>query len=172
LGLTRKQLIITAGVSGAAVGAAIDVAAGGITFGVFSTIAGAVGAGWMALGGDKQLARTKVAGLPLGGHQIRTGPHEQVQFLYILLDRALIFYAHIINWAHGRRDFDTAYKDKNLPGKAGLTYEWDESSRKICARFFNALRSGDDEEQEAARDELKVMLQKVLYTLSTTLKRF
>lgn len=172
LGLTRKQLIITAGVSGAAVGAAIDVAAAGVTFGVFSAIAGAVGAGWMALGGDKQLARTKVAGLPLGGHQIKTGPHEQIQFLYILLDRALIFYAHIINWAHGRRDFDNTSKDKTVPGKAGLTYEWDESSRKICARFFNALRSGDDEEQETARDGLKAMLQKELFTLSTTVKRY
>ncbi len=172
LGLTRKQLIITAGVSGAAIGAAIDVAAAGITFGVFSALAGAAGAGWAALGGDKRLAKTKVAGLSLGGQQIRTGPHEHIQFLYVLLDRALIFYSHIINWAHGRRDFDSAYKDDKAPVKAGLTYEWDESSRKICSRFFNALRSDDDEEQEMAHEELKSMLQKVLYRLSTTQKRY
>lgn len=172
LGLTRRQLIITAGVSGAAIGAAIDVAAAGITFGVFSALAGAAGAGWMALGGDKRLARTKVAGHSLGGQQIKTGPHEHIQFMYILLDRALIFYSHIINWAHGRRDFDDADKDNDPQGKAGLTYEWDESSRKICSRFFNALRSGDDEGRETAQNELKAMLRKVLYKLSTTQKQY
>lgn len=41
----------------------------------------------------------------LGGRQIRVGPIDNIQLLYILLDRALIFYSHIINWAHGRRDY-------------------------------------------------------------------
>jgi hypothetical protein len=172
LGLTRKQLIITAGVGGAAIGAAIDVAAAGITFGLFSSITGALGAGWAAFGGDKRLARTKVAGLSLGGQLIKTGPHEHIQFLYVLLDRALIFYAHTINWAHGRRDFDQADKDGKLTAKAGLTYEWDESSRKICLEFFKSLRSDDDEKREAARNELKKMLRKTLHKLSNTKRRY
>lgn len=172
LGLTRHQLIVAAGLSSAAIGAAIDVAAAGISFGVFSTIAGVAGAGWAALGGDKRLARAKVAGLPLGGHQIKAGPSENIQLLYVLLDRALIFYAHIINWAHGRRDFEKVYKNNKLPVKAGLTYEWDEASRRVCVRFFKSLHAGDETEREAARKELKHMIRQTLYNLSTTERRY
>jgi hypothetical protein len=105
LGLSPKQLITTAGLAGGAVGAALDVAAAGLTFGIFTIIGGAVGAGWAAFGGGKRLSKAKVSGLKLGGQQIKIGPNENIQFSYILIDRALIFYSHVINWAHGRRDY-------------------------------------------------------------------
>ena len=110
LGLTKTQLATLAGITGGTIGAAIDVAAHGLTFGLFTVIGGAVGAGWAAFGGGRQLAETKVAGMKLGGQQIRVGPNENIQFLYILIDRALIFYAHIINWAHGRRELSIPVK--------------------------------------------------------------
>ncbi|MGE0087213.1 MAG: GTPase/DUF3482 domain-containing protein [Desulfococcaceae bacterium] len=173
LGLTRGQIITAAGLAGGAIGAALDVAAHGLTFGVFTAIGGLAGAGWAAFGGGKKLAKAKVKGINLGGQQIRVGPLDNIQFLYILLDRALIFYSHIINWAHGRRDYlPVPVLRKNETGKAGITSQWDDSSRRICTAFFSALRGNDEGAAEKARKEMKKMLGEALYKLSTSERRY
>jgi len=160
LGLTRKQLATLAGITGGTIGAAIDVAAHGLTFGLFTVIGGAVGAGWAAFGGGRQLADTKVAGMTLGGQQIRVGPNENIQFLYILFDRALIFYAHIINWAHGRRDVSTSVEAESDPsGKAGYTANWNISAQRKCTAFFQAIRTGDAVKKEKATRDLRALIQ-------------
>lgn len=51
LGLTDKQIILAGAMSGAALGAGLDVAAAGISFGVFSTLGGLVGAAGTAFKG-------------------------------------------------------------------------------------------------------------------------
>jgi hypothetical protein len=157
LGLTRKQLITAAGLSGVAAGAALDLAAHGLSFGIFATIGGLAGAGWAALGGGGKLSRSRLAGLHLGGRQVRMGPVENIQLLYILLDRALIFYALVSNWAHGRRG-----GAGSPPGagsrKAGFTARWSESQRKVCTQFFKTVRSGQEPKAEAARHALQEVL--------------
>lgn len=163
LGLTRKQLATLAGITGGTIGAAIDVAAHGLTFGLFTVIGGAVGAGWAAFGGGRQLADTKVAGMNLGGQQIRVGPNENIQFLYILIDRALIFYAHIINWAHGRRDVSTSVEAESDPsGKAGYTANWNIGAQRKCTTFFQAIRTGDAVKKEKADRDLRALIQNEL----------
>ncbi len=160
LGLTRKQLATLAGITGGTIGAAIDVAAHGLTFGLFTVIGGAVGAGWAAFGGGRQLADTKVAGMTLGGQQIRVGPNENIQFLYILIDRVLIFYAHIVNWAHGRRDVSTSVEAGYDPsGKAGYTANWNISAQRKCTAFFQAIRTGDAVKKEKATRDLRALIQ-------------
>ncbi|MBE9543392.1 MAG: GTPase/DUF3482 domain-containing protein [Proteobacteria bacterium] len=160
LGLTRKQLVTLAGITGGTIGVAIDVAAHGLTFGLFTVIGGAVGAGWAAFGGGRQLAETKVAGMNLGGQQIRVGPNENIQFLYILIDRALIFYAHIINWAHGRRDGSSSVEAEYDPSeKTGYTAKWNISAQKKCTAFFKAIRTGDALKKEKAGRDLKALIQ-------------
>ncbi len=173
LGLTPGQLVVAAGLAGGALGAAVDVAAGGITFGVFSALGGAIGAGWAAMGGGRKLAKTKVVGMNLGGQQIRVGPIENVQFLYILLDRALIFYSHIINWAHGRRDYPlAAAPDDGRSGKRGFTAEWSDASKRIAAEFFKAVKSGDDIRKEAARRQLHQVIKENLHQISHSERRY
>ena len=66
LGLSPKQLAAAAALAGAMIGATFDLAAGGITFGVFTAIGLVSGAGGVALGGGKKLVKTKVVGLSLG----------------------------------------------------------------------------------------------------------
>jgi hypothetical protein len=166
LGLTPRQLIAAAGMAGGAAGAALDLAAAGLTFGVFTAIGGLLGAGWVALGGGRRLARMKVVGLNLGGEQIRIGPIENIQFAYVLLDRALIFYSHVINWAHGRRDYPPQEHAQKEPAKAGLTFEWDDEKRRICQAFFAAVRGHDDHRKTASRKALNQMLQGVLLDIS------
>ncbi len=164
LGITPKQLITASGITGGAIGAAFDVAAAGLTFGIFTAIGGTLGAGWAALGGGKRLSKAKVKGLSLGGEQIRVGPIRNIQFLFILLDRALIFYSHIINWAHGRRD----YPDPALQGKekVGWTARWDQRSRNLCQSFYAALQNQDEAKKAKAREALKQRLEQELLKTS------
>jgi hypothetical protein len=172
LGLAPRQLIAAAGMAGGAVGAVLDVAAAGLTFGIFTAIGGLLGAGWAAFGGGKRLARMKVKGLSLGGEQIQIGPIENIQFAYVLLDRALIYYSHIINWAHGRRDFPTEEHGAKGTAKAGLTFEWDDRNRKICQAFFTAMRGHDDQQKTSSRKALYEMLQGVLLEISRSEERY
>lgn len=102
LGLTKTQLAAAGAVLGGTMGAVADTAAHGLTFGMFTAIGGLLGAGSALLGG-RRVADKSPAGIRLGGDQIQVGPNENLQFLYVLLDRALIYYAHIINRPHGRR---------------------------------------------------------------------
>jgi len=167
LGLTPKQLITAAGLGGAAVGALVDVAAHGLTFGIFSAIGGLVGAGWAAFGGAERLAKTKVVGMQLGGTQIHVGPMVNIQFLYILLDRALIYYSHIINWAHGRRGLpDSRNEAAKAPVKAGFTTQWDDSAKRLCVEFFKAVKSSDDSGRDAGRKAMKGLIIDTLEIIS------
>jgi hypothetical protein len=167
LGLSPKQLITTAGLAGGSVGAVIDVAAAGLTFGIFTAIGGAVGAGWAALGGGKRLAKVKVSGLKLGGQQIKMGPNENIQFIYILIDRFLIFYSHIINWAHGRRDYPVSSdKGHSELAKESFTTKWDDDEKRICQNFFKAIQKGDENRKEISLQELKEVLRDKLNRIS------
>lgn len=163
LGLSRKQLATLAAITGGTIGAAIDLAAGGISFGIFTAIGGAIGAGWAALGGGRQLAGSKVGGIKLGGQQIQVGPNENIQFLYILIDRSLIFYSHIINWAHGRRDISEIDKEENLlPEKASYTSTWNIKDQRKCVAFFKAVKNSDPIKKEKAYKELAETIQSEL----------
>ena len=114
----------------------------------------------------KGLAGAKLAGLNLGGHRIRIGPINNVQFMYVIMDRILIFYSHIINWAHGRRD----YRQKDSPldesGRIGFTSQWDSRTRRRCQAFFNSLRSGNEEKKIRARRGLKRSFKEILLDIS------
>jgi predicted enzyme related to lactoylglutathione lyase len=114
------------------------------------------------MGGPGRLSRVKVAGMSLGGRQIRMGPVDDIQLLYILLDRALIFYSHIINWAHGRRDHDGTRTAPAHGSKAGVTARWDESARRTGLRFFKNIRSGDEMKAEKVRSEMNRVLMAAL----------
>jgi len=169
LGLTPRQLITTAGLTGGAVGAAIDIAAAGLTFGVFTAIGGAVGAGWAALGGGKRLADIKISGFKIGGEKISMGPNENVQFLYVLIDRTLTFYSHIINWAHGRRDYQnpSSGKSRQLDEK-GYVAGWTGNEKRVCQDFFKSSNSGNENRKQASRKQLKELLLKTMHEISNS----
>jgi hypothetical protein len=168
LGLTPGQLTAAAAVAGGVVGACLDVAAAGLTFGIFTTIGGAVGAGSALLGGER-MAKAKVVGLNIGGYQVTVGPHKNIQLFYVLLDRALIFYANIINWAHGRREYQNMQKDlAALPaGKKGYTSQLDPPMKNACSQLLKTIRSGNDAAlREASQRQFIKALQGYLNQLS------
>lgn len=140
LGLTKTQLAAAGALLGGTMGAVADTAAHGLTFGVFTAIGGLLGAGSAVLGG-RRAADKSPAGIRLGGDRIQVGPNENPQFLYILLDRALIYYTHIINRPHGRREKKniTAITDDTVK-KQGFTTELTPAQRRVCARYFKAVK--------------------------------
>jgi hypothetical protein len=155
LGLTRKQLAAAAAVGGGAIGVLLDTAMAGLTFGIFTAIGSVMGAGAAYFGGE-QIARIRIVGLKLGGYQLTVGPNENLQFLYILIDRALIYYSHIINWAHGRRNYPSADQAsvRKETDKMGFTSVWRKDEKNICTSFFKKIHSEDTTEIRKGKREL------------------
>ena len=143
LGLSPKQLVAAAAAAGGAIGACLDLAAAGLSFGIFTAL-GSIAAAGSALAGGEKIARTRVVGVPLGGYRMAVGPAGSVQFLYVLLDRALLFYAHVINWAHGRRErvagLREAGGEENQP--SGYSSRLSAGEKEVFNRFFKAVSSG------------------------------
>ena len=165
LGLSRNQQIAAATVGGAGIAAAIDAATFGTSFGLFAAVGGIAGATWAALGG-KGLAQTRVLGIPLGGQETQIGPVKNIQFLYVLLDRSLLYYAHISNWAHGRRDYDAAKVPPEQDAvHGGYAAGWNSGARTICNEFFKeATRSNGNSNPDTEgklKDFLIDQLQKI-----------
>ena len=162
LGLNPKQLATAAAVTGGSIGAAVDLAAAGLTFGIFTAIGSALAAGYILWDGER-FAKTKVKGIGIGGYQVHMGPVDNVQILYIILDRALLYYTHVINWAHALRD---APKQTETEPKtrSGLSSTWNNEQRALCATYFAAVKQGKEiREPERA---LRKMLEKELIRIS------
>ncbi|MCK5680791.1 GTPase/DUF3482 domain-containing protein [bacterium] len=168
LGLNASQLVMAGALSGAAVGAGIDVAAAGLSFGVFSAIGGLVGAAGTALKGKEFLSGKRLLGMRLDTEQIQVGPVKDIQLLYVLLDRQFLFYSHIINWAHGRRDYESqSVNGGNHLSGVGYTKDWDRQKCVICERFFKTLQNHGKSEDQDFRSPLAELLRKTLYEISS-----
>lgn len=165
LGLKQWQLAAAGVAGGSAMGAKIDLAMAGQSLGVFTAIGGLLGGGSAALGAA-QVAGTKVKGLPLGRMKLRTGPMKNHQMLYILIDRALIYFSHVINWTHSRRDSADAAISMKSAQKKGFTAKWDASLKKQFSRFFNAVQKNDWVRITAEKQQVKETLARELKKIS------
>jgi hypothetical protein len=162
LGLTPGEAAVAAGMAGGAAGALIDTAAAGLTFGIFTAIGGAIGAGSVLLGG-KRFSGMRFKGVRLGRDRIRLGPAGGPELLHVLLDRSLIFYSGIINWAHGRRDLPAPVTE-GTPGrgKQGVTARLAPGERAVCARFLEGLRSRNRKRRDASRAAMADLVESLL----------
>ncbi len=171
LGLGKKQLAIAGGLGGAAIGAGIDLAHAGLSLAVYTAIGGTIGSIGALWGGRSLSAKTRVLGVGLGGEQMQVGPNDSVQFLHILLDRALIFYAHAINWAHGRRETPSSADEaeRSLVAARNIgSGRWQASSLTVCRKYFQAVRDGDDGKREVEGKRLHTIITEALLSLSNS----
>ncbi len=168
LGLTSHQLILAGALSGAALAAGLDVVAGGASLGLFTALGGFFGAATVAFKGQDLLSGHRILGIKLDRQELQVGPVTHVQLLYILLDRALLYYTHIIHWAHGRRDYpdNTTLQPMADNEKQGYTSSWSKEERRICEQFFKALQQEDPQVREQASQELTRLLDKKLLAIS------
>lgn len=168
LGLTKQQLAGAGAVVGGTLGAVLDTAAGGITFGVFTAIGGILGAG-SAVFGTRKIAKKKKPGFGpgfrLGGDIIRLGPSKNLQFLYVMLDRALIYYSHIINRPHGKRDMAEGGPSAD-DGKLGITSGLTQSQRVVCARYFKAVTGRSLLKEQKNIQAFEALMESILAKMS------
>ena len=169
LGLSSSQLIVAGALSGAALGAVTDVAAAGLSFGIFSSLGALLGAAGVALKGREFLSGSRFLGVTLDHHHLQMGPVKTIQLFFVLLDRQLLFYSHIINWAHGRRDYEIQQtaKGENQLFKVGYTKDWDRRKVGICERFFKALQNHEKSEDQDFRSPRAELLRKTLHEISS-----
>lgn len=166
LGLSRGELAASAATLGAAAAATLDLALAGHSLGLFAAIGGAVGAG-SALLGAKRIGKVRVLGKHLGTYTLKAGPYRNLQFMMVLIDRSLIFYSHIINWAHGRRDTvhngSFPHNSKEYPG---IVATLDHAVTRNFIAFFSSLGIKDTEKKESARQNAWGALIKTLQNLT------
>lgn len=165
LGLTKEQLAAAGAIIGSGVGAVIDTAAAGITFGVFTALGGVLGAGSAVLGAKKMIEK-KAGRSWLGGDKIYLGPSHNIQFLYILLDRALIYYSHIINRPHGKRDYSLNIDPSGNKEKKGVTSKFSPAQRSVCARYFKSISRPSMFKKDNNISPFEALIESVLLQIS------
>jgi GTPase Era involved in 16S rRNA processing len=158
LGLSRRQIAGAGLTAGATLGAGIDVAAGGITFGVF-TLGGALAGGIGSWINGPKLGAKK---LPLPGkktwakEQIRVGPHADPQLVFVLLDRSLLYITRLMNWAHARRDHEAFLA--GISSESRYSRDWTDAQRKAVTRWIKEHARGADPSEESSE-----VLRKLLF---------
>lgn len=162
-GLSKKQLLVAGGMGGAALGASADIAAAGLSFGVF-TVAGSLGGIFSALLGGTKIAKNKssFAGIQLAGEEIKIGPAQDIHLLFILLNRALLFYRHSINWAHGRRDYDSLSTTAITAVNESFTKNLSGTEVKICHKYFQNLNGKTEKMAQRNREDFQAILHSLL----------
>ena len=164
LGLNKKQVVIAGGLGGAAIGVGLEMAAFGHGLGIFTvagTVAGALGA---LFGGETFSSKAELLGMPLGGEELVVGPARSIELLFVLLNRALLFYRHTINWAHGRRDYQAAAALPDPLRRQVFTDGWSAGNIKICHDFFRTIgKKGDDgaSQRQRFRELLRTTLEEI-----------
>jgi GTP-binding protein EngB required for normal cell division len=165
LGLKPGQIAVAGGVAGGMMGAVADGALHGISFGLFTSIGGAAGAGY-AWFNKNRVADVKVAGMKIGNLNITVGPCRNIQLFYVLMDRILIYYSHAINWAHGKREQEYSDRNGNFE-KIGFSSLLDKEKRKIFDKFFKQTTRPESVKKDIVAEKDAVLAMKsILYSIS------
>ena len=169
LGLSKKQIVSTAAVIGGGLGVKIDLALAGLSFGVF-TLSGAIAGATTAWLRGEKLARTTIKKQKIGGIKITVGPNTNPQFPFILIDRAMLYFQHVSNWAHARSKPTSSTTSTALQlasVESGFTSHWSKQQRDTCAQFIKSVAADAPYEKQAETErECRKMLEEMLFEIS------
>ena len=165
LGLSRRQIIMAAAILGGGAGVKLDLLFANLSFGLF-TLSGATLAAVGAWLKGENMARVTVKRLKIGGVSLTVGPNRNPQFPFVLLDRLLLYYQIIINWAHARQDHVQNVVRVEDETKMGFTAQWDRKQRDSYSRIFKKLRSSKEADREGAIAEMQDALEEMLWSIS------
>jgi hypothetical protein len=133
---------------------------------LFTLSGAALGAAAAWLKGEN-MARARVQNLTLGGVQVSVGPNQYPQFPFVLIDRLLLYYQSVINWAHARRDQPASFESAHEM-KSGYTARWSNERRKLCLKFFKTLEKKKPEARDDAQRECERMLTEALQEVGSS----
>lgn len=102
LGLDQWQLARAGAVGGAAVGGTLDVLTGGTSFLAGTLIGGVIG-GLSSYFGAGSAAAIEIVGRPIGGRVAVIGPVGDPNFVWLVLDRAVLHHRAVSGRAHAVR---------------------------------------------------------------------
>ncbi len=131
-GLTKGQLITSAAMMGAVIGAGIDLLVGGASI-FMGTIIGAISgavAGYLAAG--------KAVDFHLATDHVEAKVDPKSNLAWIVIDRGLLFIEAVARWSHGRRE-TTRVIDGD---KYGIATKWSDKERKSVIQWIGAVSSG------------------------------
>ena len=166
LGLTKKQIISTAAILGGGLGVQLDLAAAGLTFGLF-TVSGAIAGATTAWLKGENLARTRIKKQEIGGIMVTVGPNTNPQFPFILLDRAMLYFQHVSNWAHARSKPAAPEQADLSIAEHGFTSDWTKQQRQTATQLIYEInRNASYEKQAEAERRCRQMLEKALLAIS------
>ncbi len=145
-GLTRKELLITGATGGAVTGAGVDLLMGGSTLLLGSAIGALVG-GSGAFFGFNELSDVKVLGQNLGKKYLEMGPMKNLNFPYILLNRALYHASEVASRSHALRSVAKFEMGRSF------TERWmDDNTRKSLEKLHSRFRSADEVKLEELKE--------------------
>lgn len=165
LGLSRRQIIMAAAILGGGAGVKLDLLFANFSFGLF-TLSGATLAAvgvWMK---GENMARVTVKRMNIGGVRLTVGPNRNPQFPFVLLDRLLLYYQIIINWAHARQDHVQQMTQLEDETKMGFTAKWGRKQRDAYAHLFKKLRSNKASDHEGVITEMQGVIEETLWSIS------
>lgn len=162
-GLSRGELVGAGMAGGAAVGAGVDLAAGGASL-LLGAALGAIAGGTLAWFSSQQVADIKVIHRPLGGRSLRCGPVKNLNFPFVVLGRARFHHLQVAGRTHAQRE---TLQLAATPGSdAQILPRLSDTHRKRLAVLFKQLnqtpsaRSLDPDHH----DELVAILTDILIT--------
>ena len=146
-------------IAGAAIGGTLDAAVGGSSF-LTGAVGGAlIGAGSVAYFSTKRFASIEhVSKFLKGSRLFRVGPHKNQNFPWVLLDRALLHYFTVRDFAHSRREKIIIQNPEN----AGIVKGLKSGQRRELAKIFNTLRKNPDSGNEEEKKNLESILLEII----------
>ena len=153
-GLTRRQLIATGALGGAAAGGVIDLAVHGTSLLLGSGL-GAVAGGVSAWLTADRIANVKVLGHPLGGLEVSVGPMRNINFPYVVLGRALLHQRLIEARTHAQRE------PLDIAAPGGAWQLTDTATRRRFEKLFSRLRKQASDRADLVA-ELAVLIEQRL----------
>jgi hypothetical protein len=157
LGLTQKQLATAAATCGGAAGAVLDLAAAGHRLGLF-TVLGSIGGAASAFLSERRIARAKVSGIPIGGQELTLGPCRNLQVLFVLLDRILLYFRLITSRSHGKRDEAALAIEEAALLNSSVSRHLSSPEKKAFQELFKAAGRQDAATTEKALTEIRAIL--------------
>ncbi|MCP5185830.1 MAG: DUF3482 domain-containing protein [Pseudomonadales bacterium] len=154
-GLSRRTLLLTAALGGAAAGGTLDALVGGASMLLGTVLGGVVGGAGALLAAD-ELAKVRVLGTPLGGKVVSVGPVSAPNFPWVLIGRALLHHRLVSERNHARRE-KLALEARAAQHAAEAIPD---TVRRQLAVVFDRLRRGASAETDRQRltDLLRQML--------------
>ncbi len=168
LGLSSGQLLVALTLSGAVAGGTLDAMVGGASWGTGAAIGAAVGAVSGGVHAARRMARATRLRDALrgkgGGKLYRVGPHQNPNFPFVLLDRALLHYDAVLRRTHARRDLATVATPERRAGghepsaqgtsERGASAALDRATRAALVSAFAKVRKNFEDPPRQARDAI------------------